>query len=651
MKQTRYFMLVLAVLVFAGTLTRNSLMGAPIKPADTAHYYMRHSYDVLKYQLSVDLYHCYPNPFSTAFPATEMITFRVDSGLNVLRLNAVNTSIQVDSVGLAGISFHHTADTLTVFLDRTYTPGSVVNVRISYQHKNFIDQAVYSNGGFVFTDNPPEGARKWFPCWDRPSDKALLDLTAKVPLNVKLGSNGSLADSLINGDTITYHWVSRDPMSTYLMTMTSKTGFSLDVVYWHKLYHPSDSIPVRFYFQSWQVPDSIEAAIIPMTDYYSRLFGEYPFEKIGFATLNGSFPWGGMENQTMINLTTNGWQESLVCHEFSHQWFGDLITCGTWADIWLNESFGTYCESLWLDYRGGSPAYKNHLDQQANYYLANNPGFAIYNPSWAIHTPDINQLYNSAVVYDKGACVLHQLMYVIGDSAFLHLLRAYATDTNFRFKNAVTSDFITKANEISGTDLGWFFDEWLDHPNHPLYSNTYEITDMGSGMWDMKIMLSQTQTNTIFYKMPVELKVVFADSTDTVMRVIHDANHQFFEFAFSKQPAYLVFDPYRNILLKQATTTLGLNPLKEVIGFRLFQNEPNPFRNTTTITYQLPVASPVRIVVMDSAGRTVLPEYRQKNDAGIFNYTVSVNSLSPGIYFYKMEAGKFIETRRMVVVR
>jgi aminopeptidase N len=534
-----------------------------MKPVDTAHYYMRHSFDVLRYQLFVDLYNCYRNPYSAAFHATELITFKVDSTLNSIRLNAVNASLQIDSVGLAGISFSHSSDTLNIQLNHTYQPGDEVKVKIVYQHMNVVDHAVYSTGGFVFTDTPPEGSRKWFPCWDRPSDKALCEITAKVPLNVKLGSNGSLKDSLIIGDTIYYHWISRDPIATYLMTMTSMTGFALDIVYWHKLYHPADSIPARFYFQPWQVPDSIETVIGPMTDFYSCLFGEYPFEKIGFATLNNSFPWGGMENQTMINLTTNGWQEGLVSHEFSHQWFGDLITCGTWADIWLNESFGTYCESLWLGHKGGNASYKSHIDNQATYYLANNPGIAIYNPSWAIHTPGTNLLYNSVVIYDKGACVLHQLRYVMGDSAFFHLLKSYATDTNFMYKNAVTRDFIDKANKINGNELEWFFDEWLSHPNHPLYSNSYEILKTGDGKWNLKLLLSQYQTNTVFYKMPVQVRVVFTDSTDAMIRVMNDTNQQLFEFVFSQQPAYIVFDPYRNILLKQATTTMGVVKLPE----------------------------------------------------------------------------------------
>jgi hypothetical protein len=151
--------------------------------------------------------------------------------------------------------------------------------------------------------------------------------------------------------------------------------------------------------------------------------------------------------------------------------------------------------------------------------------------------------------------------------------------------------------------------------------------------------------------MPVQVRVVFADSTGTVVRVINDMNHQLFEFIFSKKPAYLVFDPYRNILLKQAIITKGLNTLTDISGFRLYQNEPDPFRNSTTIKYRVPKTSYVRIIVMDSSGRPVLPEFTQKNEAGIFNYTITAKNLTPGTYYYKMEAGKFNETRRMVLVK
>jgi aminopeptidase N len=618
---------------------------------DTSHYYMKHSYDVLKYTLNMDLYHCYQLPFPRTFKATEIIDFRVDSALNEIKLNARSGSLQVDSVQMAATSFSHSTDTLKVFLDRTYQPGETVSVKIYYQHKSVYDNGFYSSGGFVFTDSPPEGARKWFPCWDRPSDKALTDITVKVPLDVRLGSNGRLADSIISADTLYYHWVSRDPMSTYLVTITSKAGFNLNITYWHLLNHPEDSIPARFYFQPGQFPDSMETMVNRLTTFYSQRFGEYPFEKIGFATLNSAFPWGGMENQTMINLMTNGWQEGLISHEFSHQWFGDLITCGTWADVWLNEGFATYCESLWLEHTGGYAAYKNHLDPQADVYLSEKPAWAIYTPSWAIHTPVTNTLYNSALVYDKAACVLHQLRYVLGDSTFFNLLHDYATDTSFMFKNAVTADFVAKACAISGKDLHWFFDEWIYHPYHPVYSNSYEIQDMGAGIWDLKLLLVQTQINTCFFKMPVQILVHFADQSDTVFQVMNDTNNQFFEFSFIRQPTDIVFDPLRNILLKVATTELGIDPKQKDPGFRLYQNEPNPFRNYTTIRYQLSKPASIRISVLDSFGKEVLKPMTRKCESGDYTYQVSVKNLSPGVYYYKMEAGTFNETRKMVIIR
>ncbi len=612
---------------------------------------MKHSYDVLKYWLNVDLYHCYQSPYSTEFSAIEVITFKVDSALNSIRLNAVNSSLHIDSVGLNAISFLHANDTLNIRLDRTYQTGSLVNVKIFYRHQKISDHAVYSDGGFLFTDNPPEGARKWFPCWDRPSDKALLDLTAKVPLNVRLGSNGSLADSLIRDDTIYYHWVSRDLIATYLISMTSEVNFALDIEYWHKFYQPKDSIPVRFYFQSMQTPDSIKEAVKSMTDFYSKLFGEYPFEKIGFASLNSSFPWGGMENQTMINLASNGWKEGLISHEFAHQWFGDLITCGTWADIWLNESFATYCESLWLEHSLGKQSYRMFLENRANRYLANNPEFAIFNPSWAIHTPDINLLYNTPVIYDKGACILHQLRYVTGDSVFFHILKAYATDTDFIFGNAVTSDFIARTNEISGSNLDWFFDEWLRSPGHPLYSNSFEIRNAGAGKWDLTLLVSQNQKNSAFFKMPVQVKVVFVDSTFSMFRIINDMNDQMYDFVFTKQPVRLIFDPLRNILLKHAIITRGIEPSYFNTGFRLFQNEPDTLKKSTTIKYQLPKPSSVRISVVDSTGKEVLPLLFRKKDAGIFTCTISSKNLPSGNYFYKMEAENYNDTRRLVVIK
>ncbi|NQV03100.1 MAG: hypothetical protein HQ542_10660, partial [Bacteroidia bacterium] len=336
-----------------------------------------HAFNVLNYTMEVDLYDCFFPPYPHDFPGSCTLTLKVDSLLNSIELNADNTSLQIDSVGEAGTSFTHSGNMLTITLDQTYNPGDTISVIMHYQHQDVNDQAFYAEGGMIFTDCEPEGARKWFPCRDKPSDKATLDLTAKVPSTALFGSNGVLADSTLHGDTLSYHWVSAFNIATYLMVMTGKIGYNLDIVYWHKLSNPDDSIPIRFYYNTGEDPGPIMNIIGPMTTLFSQKFCEHPFDKNGFATLNSEFSWGGMENQTLTSLQQGNWGESLIAHEFAHQWFGDMITCATWADIFLNEGFATWSDAYWYEYKIGYSTYKAYINSDANYYLNNNPGWAI----------------------------------------------------------------------------------------------------------------------------------------------------------------------------------------------------------------------------------------------------------------------------------
>jgi aminopeptidase N len=648
MNPLKLFMLrmFLAGFLVIGTLTAVS------SPADTAHFYTKHSFDVLKYKLDINLFQCYKTPFPKTFTAREVITFRVDSALDIIHLNANNQSLVIDSVRLAGTSYSHTANMLSIVLDRKYQPGEVVNVRICYHHNDIKDNGFYVSQGYVFTDSPPEGARKWLPCWDRPSDKATWELNARVPLTVRLGSTGILADSTISADTLTYHWISDIPVSTYLITFTSSINFQVHKKYWHKLSDPSDSIPVRIYYKTGENLAIIDSSIIPMTNFFAEKFGEYPFEKIGFATLNSSFTWGGMENQSMVNLMPTGYNDvNLIAHEHSHQWFGDLITCGTWADIWLNEGFGTYCQNLWLEHSMGYDSYKYNMNNLANYYLSHNPGWPLYHPEWAIQTPGAGSLYNTAISYDKGACVLFQLRYVLGDSVFFKLMHAYASDTSLMFKNAFTQDFVEKASLVSGQDLDWFFDEWVFAPNHPVYQNTFDIDSLGGGSWRVSLILNQTQANPAFFKMPVQFLISFSDETDTIIQVVNDVNHQIFAFTFSKQPVNLVFDPSRQILLKQAATIYSVKKVSGKPGFKINQNEPNPFTTTTLVSYEVAVTGPVAISILDSNGKLLDCPVNRIHAPGIYRFEWTNPGLAPGIYFVKMLAENFVDTKKMMLVK
>ncbi len=616
----------------------------------------KHKFDVLNYKIYVDIRNCFISPYPKNFNGNVTVRFRVDSALSSIQLNAVNTSILVNNVSLAGISFTHSGNILTVNLDRSYNAGETAEVKIDYTHQNVTDQAFYASSGMVFTDCEPEGARKWFPCYDKPSDKATLDLTAKVPGNVRLGSNGRLNDSLVTGDTIYYHWISRDPVSTYLTVMSAKVNYNLDIVYWHKLSNPADSIPIRFYYNSGENPSTIKQKIIPMMTYYSQKFGEHAFEKNGFATLNNQFSWGGMENQTLTSLCPGCWSENLVSHEFGHQWFGDLITCGTWADIWLNEGFATYLEALWYENTSGYTAYKNDINSDASNYLSNNPGWPMYNPQWAVITPGVNELFNTAITYNKGACVLHMLRYTLGDTVFFNALKSYATDEagGFKYNSAVTDDFTSKISSVAGEDMSWFIDQWVKAANHPVYQNYYNFTSAGSGSWNVKFTARQIQTNSVFHKMPLVIKIGFSSGSDTLVRFMNDVNNQQFVFTFNRQPLSLVFDPNNDIVLKQASLILGVpesgNETAE--NYSLLQNYPNPFNPNTIISYFMKENSHVRITVYDIHGKEMQVLVNDVQNPGKYDIHFDGSNYSSGIYYYKMSvAGNTIDTKRMVLVK
>ena len=609
----------------------------------------KHKFDVLRYTLDIDLYDNFSSPYPHDFTATNIVQFRVDTALSEIKLNARNSTMSIQSVGMSGSTFTHADDTLTIVLDQMYVPGDTVEVFIDYLHLDVEDDDFYAGGGFVFTDCEPQGARSWFPNWDSPADKASLDLTAKVPYGVMLGSNGYLADSTTIADTTWFNWVSDNPVATYIMVITASNDWNLDIVYWDR---PSGGqMPIRFYYNDGEDPTYIQQQILPMADYFSDGFGEHPFEKDGFATLNYEFPWGGMENQTLTSLCTNCWYESLVAHEFAHQWFGDMISPGTWSDLWLNEGFATWSEAYWWESDGGYSAYKDDISGNASYYLGANPGWPIYNPEWANDPPPNSTLFNYAITYCKSSCVVHLLRYVLGDEAFFQAVHDYATDTvNFKYKSAVTEDFKNKIEESSGEELDWFFEQWVYGPNHPVYSNEYNIKDIGGGEWEVNFLVNQVQSNADFFKMPVELYIYFMNGSDTTIRVMNDENMQQFTFTFDVEPSTVFFDLHNEIVIKESSLSVGINDDSEIsAAFSLGQNYPNPVKESTQITFSIPESTYVNLALFDVTGKKVMQLLYAKKQKGTHVVNANLADLNNGIYYYRLQAAGKHQSKRLLI--
>jgi aminopeptidase N len=627
---------------------KTSLSKLPMQPSTTGP----HSFDVIKYTLNLNIHHCYAAPYPKDFRGSVKILFRADSAISTLKLNATGYSLQIDSVRLNATSFTHSGNILTVTLDHAYTPGQTGEIMIYYRHLNVDDFAFYAKNGFVFTDCEPEGARKWFPCYDSPSDKALLDLTVKTPSNVKLGSNGHLADSTKVGDTITYHWVTDNNIATYLIVMTSKVNFNLDIVYYHKITNPSDSVPIRFYYNIGEDPSPIEAIIGDMAGFYATKFCEHPFEKNGFATLNDQFSWGGMENQTLTSFCQGCWDESLTAHEFAHQWFGDMITCTSWADIWLNEGFASWSDAFWNEYAGGYSAYHQAILSYAGSYFSGNPGWALSVPSWATTTPNVNVLFNWSITYCKGACALHQIRYVLGDSLFFQVLQTYSADTNLKYKSAAISDFNQVVNDVTGDNYDWYFNDWIYQPNHPIYANTYQIKNPGAGSWQVDFNAKQVQSYPYFYRMLLNAKIRFRDNSDTVVRFMNNVNDELFSFYFTKEPTSVTFDPDNEIVLKKGSTTVGvpgMTPGKQ--EFSLGANNPNPLSSKTMIPFTTGHDGAVLVRVTNLLGNTVWEKNFDFLPAGDHQAEADLSGNPQGMYIYSIQSGGRQLSRKLIIGR
>lgn len=607
-----------------------------------------HAFDVLNYTIDKDLYHCYTAPYPKDFYASVVVSFRVDSVMSSLNLHASNSSLQILSVSGNGSSFTQEDDQLTIQLDRTYEPGDTASVTIHYYHYNQPDNAFYTGNGFVFTDCEPQGARKWFPCFDEPVDKATLTLRAKVPANVKLGSNGRLADSVAVADTIWYTWVSRDPIATYLMVISSRVNYKLDIVNWVSALYPNDTTPIRFYYNPTENPSSMKTMIIPLADYMESLFGKHPFEKNGFATLNNQFSWGGMENQTLTSLCPGCWYSSIVTHEFAHQWFGDMITCATWADLFLNEGFATYIETLWTGNVNGYDAYLSENESNASYYLSANPGWPISDPEWATNVPNNNILFDYAVTYCKSACVLYMYRHMVGDSLFFKSLYDYANDSALRYQSATIANFVDRMNQSTGMDLNWFFDQWIFTPDHPDYLVTYDFFENGASGWEVKANIKQTQTSTGFFRMPVDLWVQFSDASDTVFTVMNEFNDQNYSFAVSKQPVNFAFDPDNRIILKTKAVIMsaGNQPAQEEWSVKILSN---PSNGILSVKIEATAKKSTDITVYTLEGRAVYTAKGIELNSGVNYKQIDLTALPAGTYMLTMRTEGSTATEKFIL--
>jgi hypothetical protein len=238
------------------------------------------------------------------------------------------------------------------------------------------------------------------------------------------------------------------------------------------------------------------------------------------------------------------------------------------------------------------------------------------------------------------------LRHTLGDSVFFRSLRAYANHPALRYSTASTRDFQTVCENISGKDLGYFFQEWIYGEGFPDYEYSWNWKSLRDSS-SLTIELSQTmnRSNPTFFTMPIDVRITAA-GRDTTVTIFNNVQKQTFTINFPKQPTSVLLDP-DGWILKVIFWDSEFLPS----DYLLEQNYPNPFNSTTNITYRLPGAAYVTLKIHDLLGRQVATLVDTKQLPGIYEYPWSPQAAASGVYFYRLTAGDTRLQKKMILLR
>lgn len=560
---------------------------------------------------------------------------RVDLRLvHSLSIDSVtSTTHVVDSVSRRGV------DSLQIYLNPQLQIGDTADFTIYYhgtpnnidgwggmffgQTAGFRPQICYTLGDGLNLEPPPSNYA-WLPSFADPNDKVEWEAWLHVPPNRVGVSAGARLDSVLHPDSSsTWHYRLDQSVSTYLLFVSVSE-------YQIMTQRESDPVIENFVYPSRWDQAQIHFEPVPeCLDAFAEHFGPYVFPRFGYNMARN----GDMEHATCVThhdgtVVANRGYDWLLFHELSHQWWGNWVTVADWRDLWLNEGFATYCEALGMEWVRGEQDFRNYMrtDLQPSARAAGNS--TIYDPDY----------YWGDIVYAKGACVLHMLRWVMGDSSFFSAMRDYGQQ--YAFGNATTSDFQSVCESHYDSTLQWFFDEWVfEGTGYPRY--TAQI--------DVNHFFYLTIETSGDFVMPIEIEYWQRDALERLDTIWVTDDSLYFEILAEIDSVSL--DPNGWLLKTSTFQFTDANEQQEFPDqFEIQSAYPNPFNPTLTIAYESPRHQQVTLRAYNIQGQLVHEQLTLAN-AGINQLIWNAESQASGIYWIRLATQSESRTIKTVLLK
>ena len=469
---------------------------------------------------------------------------------------------------------------INIDLDKTYTKDENFTIFIDYTanpNKNtgkggravtdtkglyFINPTGKSTNSHqeIWTQGETEYSSCWFPTIDSPNQRCTQDIFITVENKFTTLSNGILYNTLLNEDsTRTDHWKMDKPHTPYL--------FMLAVGDFEKIQDEWQGMDVSYYVH----PEYVEVArkvfdkTPEMIEFYSTIFGvEYPWAKYSQIVVD-EFVSGAMENTTAtifgnFMIEKSYWysdfdREMVIAHELSHHWFGNYVTCESWANTVLNEGFATYSEYLWTENEYGKDKAELIFADELSYCFSNKKDKVV---NYHYHRNDDMFGYNS---YQKGAWILHNLRNYVGDQAFFEAIKIYLN--KFAYKATEIHDLRLCFEEVTGEDLNWFFNQWYFGAGYP-YLEIKKEFDESQNVVNVTIKQLQDTKKMPLYTLPIDFAIHLKNETIN-KRIMLTEKEQIFTFNLSEKPLLIEIDPNRFLLCKRREAKLTAEEQKNIL--------------------------------------------------------------------------------------